>query len=241
MEEVLEEKNVPTKSKKDAFMEYARSKYEGFDPEDEVKNVAALMETMTSADKSNQMLLDAIESDPRFAQILSDIVNKKRGALAAMARYVGKDAFTAEGADADEIEAAEQERMAELEREKASKAEYEKNLEASVPNIEAAAEQCNMTVDEWLTNAYEQIVVNIFNGNYTKETCERISKALTYDKDVEEAFQAGSVKTKNEKIDKMRKDVGDGLPKMGVASGNVPPTTEVKERFKVRNKSAWDK
>lgn len=158
-----------------------------------------------------------------------------------MARYVGKDAFMAEGADADEIEAAEQERMAELEREKASKAEYEKNLEASVPNIEAAAEQCNMTVDEWLTNAYEQIVVNIFNGNYTKETCDRISKALTYDKDVEEAFQAGSVKTKNEKIDKMRKDVGDGLPKMGVSSGNVPPTPEVKERFKVRNKSAWDK
>ncbi len=35
MEEVLEEKNVPTKSKKDAFMEYARSKFDGFDPEDE--------------------------------------------------------------------------------------------------------------------------------------------------------------------------------------------------------------
>ena len=241
MEEVLEEKNVPTKSKKDAFMEYARSKYEGFDPEDEEGMFGTLMETMTSADKSNQMLLDAIESDPRFAQILSDIVNKKRGALAAMARYVGKDAFTAEGADADEIEAAEQERMAELEREKASKAEYEKNLEASVPNIEAAAEQCGMTVDEWLTNAYEQIVVNIFNGNYTKEACDRISKALTYDKDVEEAFQAGSVKTKNEKIDKMRKDVGDGLPRMGASAGVVPPTKEVKKRFDVRNKSAWDK
>ena len=158
-----------------------------------------------------------------------------------MARYVGKDAFTAEGADADEIEAAEQERMEELEREKASKAEYEKNLEASVPNIEAAAEQCGMTVDEWLTNAYEQIVVNIFNGNYTKETCDRISKALTYDKDVEEAFQAGSVKTKNEKIDKMRKDVGDGLPRMGASAGVVPPAKEVKKRFDVRNKSAWDK
>lgn len=35
MEEVLEEKNVPTKSKKDAFMEYAGSKFEGFNPEDE--------------------------------------------------------------------------------------------------------------------------------------------------------------------------------------------------------------
>ena len=53
MEEVLEEKNVPTKSKKDAFMEYARSKYEGFDPEDEEGMFGTLMETMTSADKSN--------------------------------------------------------------------------------------------------------------------------------------------------------------------------------------------
>ena len=241
MEEDLNEEKAPVKSKKDAFMEYAKTKFEGFNPEDEEGMYGTLMDKMSNGDKSTQMLVEAIESDPRLAQMMADIVNKKRGAQAAMVRYFGKEAINAEGEGADDIEAAEQERLAELERDKVSKAEYEKNLEASVANIEQAASDCGMTVDEWLTQTYEQLVVNIFNGDYTKETCDRISKALTYDKDVEEAYTAGTVKAKNEKIDKMRKDVGDGLPKIGASSGNIPPSREVKKRFTVREKSAWDK
>ena len=240
MEEDLNGVKPPEKSKKDAFMEYAKSKFEGFNPEDEEGMYGTLMDKMSNGDKSTQMLVEAIESDPRLAQMMADIVNKKRGAQAAMVRYFGKEAINAEGEGADDIEAAEQERLAELERDKVSKAEYEKNLEASVANIEQAASDCGMTVDEWLTQTYEQLVVNIFNGDYTKETCDRISKALTYDKDVEEAYTAGTVKSKNEKIDKMRKDVGDGLPKMGSSSGAIKPASNKSKRFEL-GKSAWDK
>lgn len=240
MEEDLNEEKAPVKSKKDAFMEYAKTKFEGFNPEDEEGMYGTLMDKMSNGDKSTQMLVEAIESDPRLAQMMADIVNKKRGAQASMVRYFGKEAINAEGEGADEIEAAEQERLAELERDKVSKAEYEKNLEASVANIEQAASDCGMTVDEWLTQTYEQLVVNIFNGDYTKETCDRISKALTYDKDVEDAYTAGTVKSKNEKIDKMRKDVGDGLPKMGASSGAIKPASNKSKRFEL-GKSAWDK
>lgn len=236
-----QEQEMPVKTKRDAFLEYAGSKFEGFNPEDEDGMYGSLMDYMTKNDEANSKLVDALESDPRLAQIMVDVVNKKRGALAAMARYMGKEALSAEGEAADEIEAAEQERQQELEREKASAAEYAKNLEESVLFLESAAEEAGMSVEDWLDKVYNQIVAPIFDGKYTKEVCDRLTKALTYDNDVKEAFEAGKVKTRNEKIDKMKRDVGDGLPKIGPNGGAVEEVKKPEKRFNVREGSVWNK
>ena len=83
MKEVLEEKNVPTKSKKDAFMEYAGSKFEGFNPEDE--------EGMLFQFKHCTIIRVRPESEcitiPKFQFKHCTIIRKRRAMKAAQMEY----------------------------------------------------------------------------------------------------------------------------------------------------------
>lgn len=51
--------------------------------------------------------------------------------------------------------------------------------------------------------------------------------ALTYEKDVEDAFAAGDIKGRNTNIQRMREDFGDGMPK-GMSS--VAPNIEARRK-----------
>ena len=64
-------------------------------------------------------------------------------------------------------------------------------------------------------------------GRYTLDVCTALDHALTYDRDIEDAFAAGDVKGRNTNIMRMKQDFGDGLPK-GMSS--VAPVTEPKRR-----------
>jgi hypothetical protein len=78
-----------------------------------------------------------------------------------------------------------------------------------------------------MDNVWESIVFPILAGKYTYDVCTALDHALSYEKDVEDAFAAGNVKGRNTNIMRMKEEFGDGLPK-GMAS--VAPATEQKRR-----------
>lgn len=243
-EEEIVEESPQEKSKKEAYLEYAKSRFgESFNPEDEESMYGTLHEYMRNNDESQNRFAEALTQDPRLAQVMADIIGKKRGSGAALARYFGKDFLsTEEGSpEYEELVKAEEERMADLERSRASQKEFDANIEKSLPVLDEFARENGMeNCDAFLDEVYAKILEPIFSGNYTKEVLQMLYKALNYDTDVNEAFTAGNVKGKNERIEAMKKDIGDGLPKIG-GGGKMPENKpKPKKAFNVRTGSVWD-
>lgn len=160
-------------------------------------------------------LADAIEADPRLGQMLADMVDGKRNAHSAMARYFGRSFMNVdeESPEFEEILMADEERREEIERIMNDRREYESNLEASRPMIEDFCNQKGYEPADFLELAWERLLLPILSGNYTQDVCIALDNALNYEQDVEDAFAAGNIKGRNTGIQRMRQDFGDGLPK----------------------------
>lgn len=208
----------PKKSNREAYLEYVKGRFsDGYDPNDDESMYGHSLDRMRKMDESESKMMEALTSDPRLAQALADIVGKKKGAASALARYFGKDMLNAEegSEEWDEIEMSEKERMEELQAMGTRKEEYDRNIEESSNILDEFAKKKGIDIDQFLDEVYNRILDPIFSGKYSDEILSMLHNALNYDTDVEEAFQAGSVKGRNEKIEQMKKDVGDGLPKLG--------------------------
>ena len=227
-EEKLEEKTpaveVPVKedpqeevqpTKRELLHKMMAEKFDGYKPDDDEGNASLIMEYINRNEDQSGKMADALAKDPRLAQVLADVVSGKRGAAGALARYFGKDFLSAEegSPEAEEIAKAEEERKKELDDMDASKKEYEDNINASMPVIVEHCKENGCDPDEFLGKVWDEIVNPIFMGTYSKELLDKLDKAFNYDKDVSDAMAAGEVKGRNTKINKMKEDVGDGLPK----------------------------
>lgn len=229
---MTEEVEIKKPSRKDEFNEWLKGRVgEGYNPEDEDSNYGNVMDYIKSNDEGQTRLMEALQADPRMAQVISDVFNKKKGAVPAFVRYFGKDMLSAEegSEEAKALEEAESERQKELEEYQASKAEYDKNLEASIPVLEKFGEENKLDYNDFLDQIYDKILAPIFSANYTPELLDMLNKALHYDEDVDNAYKSGQVATKNEKIEKMQKQDGDGLPKI------APSGTAVESKKKQPN------
>lgn len=174
-----------------------------------------LKEFFRSNVEQNERLAAILELDPRLAQLLSDVVQGKRNAHAAMARYYGKSFFDIEE-DTPEYE--EMLRMDEERRNEAyemaqNRREYEANLENSRPVIENFCREHGYEPAEFMDKVWEELVFPILSGTYTPEVCQALEHAISYEQDVEDAFAAGNIKGRNTNIRRMQEDFGDGLPK----------------------------
>lgn len=160
---------LPKKSRKDEFMEYARGRFgEGFNPEDEESVYGSVHDYMRNSDESQNRFAEVLTKDPRLAQVLADVIAKKRGAAASLARYFGKDLLSAEegSPEYEELAKAEEERMAELERGKASQREFDANIERSLPVMEEFAKENGMeNCDAFLDEVYAKILEPVFSGD----------------------------------------------------------------------------
>lgn len=209
---------VPKKTNREAYLEYVKERFpEGYNPDDDESVYGHSLDRMRKMDESESKMMEALTSDPRLAQALADIVGKKKGAASALARYFGKDMLNAEegSEEWDEIEISEKERMEELQAMGTRKEEYDRNIEESSGILDEFAKKKGIDIDQFLDEVYDRLLDPIFSGKYSEEVLSMLYNALNYDTDVEEAFQAGNVRGRNEKIDNMKKDVGDGLPKLG--------------------------
>lgn len=162
----------------------------------------------------NRQLADAFERDPRLAQMLADIVNGKRNAHSAMARYFGRSMMTPDSGtpEYEEMLAADDERRQEAYRMAQERREYEENLEASRPIIESFCNEHGYEPEAFMNAVWERVVFPILSGSYSHDVCTALDHAINYEQDVEDAFAAGDVKGRNTSIHRMREEFGDGMP-----------------------------
>lgn len=188
-----------------------------------------LLDYLERVTTQNEKLTAILERDPRLAQLFLDLVNGKRNAHSAVARYYGRSLMEPEEGtlEYEEMMSADEERQQEAVRLANDRKEYEENLSVSLPVIEDFCREHGYDPEEFMDNVWEEIVFPIMSGRYTREVCTALDHALTYEKDVEDAFAAGDIKGRNTNIQRMKQDFGDGLPK-GVSS--VSPVVEPKRK-----------
>lgn len=211
----------------DGFSEQLKSYFgEGFDIYDKLSQ-DLLLRHIALNNEQNQRLADALESDPRLAQMLVDMVEGKRNAHSAVARYFGRGFVSAdEGTpEFEEMMLADEERKNEVMRLANDRREYEANLQESLTVIEEFCNEKGYDPSDFLDKVWEQLVFPIMSGRYTVEVCTALDHAMNYEKDVEDAFAAGDIKGRNHNIMRMKSDFGDGMPK-GMSS--VAPDVQQK-------------
>lgn len=188
-----------------------------------------LLHYLFQSRKQNERLAEVLESDPRLAQMLLDMINGKRNAAGAVARYFGRSLTELDENSPEyrEMLLADEEHQIEAARMANDREEYEANLRESQPVIEAFCQERGYDPAEFMDNVWERIVFPIMAGKYTYDVCTALDHALTYEKDVEDAFAAGDIKGRNTNIMRMKEEFGDGLPK-GMAS--VAPVTEQRRK-----------
>lgn len=201
---------------------------DGFDLYDELSQ-DLLLQHIRMNKEQNERLAEMLERDPRMAQMLTDVVSGKRNAHSAMARYFGSSfmAMDEESPEFEEIMLADEERKEEMARLANDRHEYEKNLAESVPVIEAFCKEKGYDALDFMDKVWESLVFPILAGKYTNDVCVALDHAMTYEKDVEDAFAAGDIKGRNTNIQRMRENFGDGMPK---GMNSVAPETEVKRK-----------
>ena len=192
---------------------------------DDAEAQELLKEFLRRNSEQNKQLATAMEQDPRLAQLLADVVRGKRSAHAAMARYYGKSFldFDEGTPEYEEMLLMDEERRNEAYESARNRKEYENNLNESRPVIEAFCRQRGYDPVEFMDKVWEQLIFPILSGIYSQSVCEALDHAISYEKDVEDAFAAGNVKGRNTNIRRMQESFGDGLPK-GMSS--VAPVEE---------------
>lgn len=180
--------------------------------------------------EQNELLAEALGRDPRMAQMLADVVDGKRNAHSAMARYYGRKFmdFDEGSPEYEEMLMADEERREEVIRLAQDRKEYEENLEASQPVIMDFCKQRGYDPSDFLEAVWERLVLPILSGTYTAEVCSALDNAINYEQDVEDAFAAGDIKGRNTSIQRMKENFGDGMPS-GMTSV-APPVTNKPRR-----------
>ena len=127
----------------------------GYNANDEDSMVDDMLQYRQTNDRSREQMAEALSSDPRLAQVMGDIVGKKRGAGASFARYFGKDLLSAEEGtpEWDELQQAEKERQDEIIASTKRAEEYNRNIEASQPILEKFAKDKQIDIDDFLEKA----------------------------------------------------------------------------------------
>lgn len=176
-------------------------------------------------EEQNERLANALDRDPRMAQMIIDVLNGKRNAHSAMVRYFGNSLLNIDenSPEFEEIMNADEERKEEIIRIANDRREYEGNLSESIPVIEAFCKERGYDTSDFMDNVWESVVFPIMAGKYTTEVCVALDHALSYDKDVQDAFAAGDIKGRNTSIQRMKTDFSDGMPK---GMNSVAPNTE---------------
>lgn len=176
----------------------------------------------------NDRLAETIGEDPRAAQLFADIVNGGKPGV-SLVRHFGRSLINAEEGtpEYDELMAADaefmNERAAVAERDAAYKAHADEWFNA----FRAYLEKNGLDVEKYMTEVEESIIEPALDLVVDEKLFARLVKAVDYDKDVEDAFEAGNIKGRNTNINEMRAKPSDGMPK---GLNSAAPAVEKKRR-----------
>lgn len=217
-------------SKRQALNQLLSSEIDGYNPDDEEGSAGMLSEYVQRNIDDKKRFSEAIQKDPRLAQVFSDVVSGKRSSGAALARYFGKDLLNAkEGtAEYDEIIAAEKERLDELEASLEHERKFKENVSKSMPLLKAKCEAAGVDCDEFCKRVWDEVIFPITEGHYDV-IFDVMQRGFNYEKDVNDAMAAGETKGRNTRINQMRDNRGDGMPK-NMSSATMEPERKKAKR-----------
>ena len=161
----------------------------------------------------NNRMVETISDDPRAAQFFADMMNGQ-GGIKSLVRYFGKKLIDVEEGtpEYDEIMAADAEFMAEYERGKAFDEENRTKAQAWFAAFADYCNRMNLNEDVYLVKIEDEFIKPVLEWEASDETFNKLVKAVDYDKDVDDAFEAGEIKGRNTNINEMRSKPSDGMP-----------------------------
>lgn len=182
------------------------------------KHIAGLEEKVNKFDMSNKKIMSILEDNPELKGVFADLAQGVPFAV-ALARNIDLEAvIPLEGEDGYEEYAKEDEaRKAKIKANQEFISQRDKNLEASVAEIEAFAEEANMDetkAGEFL-NWISQLMGRLTDGSFDKQLLSDLYKSYKHDEIVNEETQLAEIRGKNAKIDEMIQETNgsnDGLP-----------------------------
>ncbi|MDR1222363.1 MAG: hypothetical protein LBL07_05735 [Tannerella sp.] len=180
----------------------------------------------------NSRLAELMSKDPKFAEAMTMVAGKDGRSLPySIAKVYGKDFLSMEGEALDDFEKGYQEKLAELANDESALEQANRNIEEYHRRVSDFVQSNGIGEDEaeGLRNAIYDYAIDILNGVIKPEFIDFIWKGMNYDRDVQEAADAGVVEGKNTVIKADMKKVSETAPVGGGTAGKaVAP--RVKER-----------
>ena len=161
----------------------------------------------------NDRMVETISDDPRAAQFFADMMNGQ-GGIKSLVRYFGKKLIDVEEGtpEYDEIMAADAEFMAEHEQSKVLDEENRAKAQAFFAAFSDYCKRKNLNEDVYMVKIWDEFLDRVMEWTISDEIFDKLVKAVDYDKDVDDAFEAGKIKGRNTNINEMRSKPSDGMP-----------------------------
>ena len=166
----------------------------------------------------NERLSQALGEDPKVAQVFADVVNGEKGA-ASIVRYFGKELLNAEEGTPEytALMQADDDYRKEREQMDADKLNSETKMEQWFAGLKDYCERKNLNYDVYVVKLLDKLVNPLFELEVSDENFDRYVMSVDYEKDVEDAFEAGEIKGRNMNINELRGKPSDGMP-IGLSS-----------------------
>ena len=184
-------------------------------PEERTGDVDQMaLEYIKRNEEMNGRLVSALSDDPRMAQVFAEIMDGgKSGSV--LVRHFGKSFLEAEEGtpEYEEIMAANREYEEGRARIKASQEAFDNESNAFYDAFSDYCKRKSLNEEVYLVKIEDKVVLPLFKMMASDELFDILVKAVDYDKDVEDAFEAGEIKARNMSINEMRAKPSDGMPK----------------------------
>ena len=190
---------------------------------------------------SNSRLADMAAKDQKLMAVLSLISGDKKVSLPyAMARIYGKDWMSLEGEALDDFENGYQEYLAEIASSKEALDASSKNIEEYQGRLDEFGKSNGLSSDDLdkLGSVIEKDAIDILHGIISPEFIDFKWKGMNYDKDVQEAADAGVVEGKGANITAKMKELKD-VPAAG-GGAQAFPTKNTGTGNPKHKKSIWE-
>lgn len=170
----------------------------------------------------NGRLVEAMSSDPRMAQVFAEVIDGGKAAQ-ALIRHFGRRFFDVEEGtpEYEEMMAADAEYQQGIKDMEMNKAAFDEKARNFFVALDDYCNRMNLNADVYKVRIVDEVLTPALDWVATDDFFGKLVNAVDYDKDVEDAFEAGKVKGRNMNINEMRGKIDDGMPK-GLNSQGTP-------------------
>lgn len=162
---------------------------------------------------ANDRIVQALSDDPRLGQVFVELMNGENGGK-SLVRHFGKSYIEAEegSPEYEEIMTADREYQEGRAKILADQQAYDEKASAWFAAFSDYCKRMNLNEEVYLVKIEDEFISPVMEWEHSDDIFDRLVKAVDYDKDVEDAFEAGEIKGRNTNIHEMRAKPSDGMP-----------------------------